>query len=68
MTWNGVEARPDTISPRATDTMAMVMQVNTTSPTSPSLGKPMKVSDTHRIMADCMQARSPKANVLLAPG
>ena len=58
MTWNGVVAKPDTRRPSATDTMAMVMQVNTTSPTLPSLGKPMNVSATHRMMVDRRQARS----------
>ena len=63
MTWNGVAASPDTRRPSATDTMAIVMHVNTTSHKLPSLGNPMNVSATHRMMADCTQARIPKASV-----
>ena len=63
ITWNGVAASPDTRRPSATDTIAMETQVNTTSPRLPSLGNPMNVSATHKMMADCTQARSPKASV-----
>ena len=45
---NGVAASPDTRRPSATDTIAIEMQVNTTSPEIDSVGNPMNVSATIR--------------------